>query len=472
MNKGKENYNNIPLPDSLSDAIRTGLDRGQKYTAKKWITGIGSLAAACLCLVVVAQVFPFADGNAGDNANTPSPARSSSDTPVTPQAFSDEPPVEVQEPESYRIPCSTPKDSSRENKAYRIDEKWAPHRLVFTLYDVRDFDFEAISKPLLESDLVKDVYRSILLDDSAVSFVVELPVNMGYQIADHSQDGYVELTLNYNDIPDEIREIYYLSSAEMEGGEETAHFREALPTEDSSLVKTQDGKYLVVVGEFETQQEAEEMLARLEQDGMEPGTLHIASGMSDESPAGSSSQDTAAFPETEAPSSIRVYGTVTEINGSQVTISNDNQDDPYSTIVLTIHEDTLILTAEDGREKTLESLQPGEMLYAYVSPIMTRSLPPMSNADVIFCEIPEDMMVPTYAVITEVTADPDGTLSITTDQDLICFIREDTPVKTLDGKRELEHSVLQPGNRILVWYQIATLSIPAQTNPDEIRVLP
>lgn len=35
MNKGKENYNNIPLPDGLSDAIRTGMDRGQKYTTKK-----------------------------------------------------------------------------------------------------------------------------------------------------------------------------------------------------------------------------------------------------------------------------------------------------------------------------------------------------------------------------------------------------------------------------------------------------
>ena len=46
MNKGKENYNNIPLPDGLSDAIRTGMDRGQKYTTKKWITGFGSLAAA------------------------------------------------------------------------------------------------------------------------------------------------------------------------------------------------------------------------------------------------------------------------------------------------------------------------------------------------------------------------------------------------------------------------------------------
>ena len=87
MNKGKENYNNIPLPDGLSDAIRTGMDRGQKYTAKKWITGFGSLAAACLCLVVIMRIVPFTNGTGGDNSNIPSPANSS-DTPVTPQAFS------------------------------------------------------------------------------------------------------------------------------------------------------------------------------------------------------------------------------------------------------------------------------------------------------------------------------------------------------------------------------------------------
>lgn len=43
MNKGKESYNNIPLPDSLSASIQKGLDRGKRYTEKKWITGFGSL---------------------------------------------------------------------------------------------------------------------------------------------------------------------------------------------------------------------------------------------------------------------------------------------------------------------------------------------------------------------------------------------------------------------------------------------
>lgn len=34
MNKGKESYNNIPLPDSLSASIQKGLDRGKRYTEK------------------------------------------------------------------------------------------------------------------------------------------------------------------------------------------------------------------------------------------------------------------------------------------------------------------------------------------------------------------------------------------------------------------------------------------------------
>ena len=34
MNKGKENYNNIPLPDGLSDAIRTGMERSKIYHKK------------------------------------------------------------------------------------------------------------------------------------------------------------------------------------------------------------------------------------------------------------------------------------------------------------------------------------------------------------------------------------------------------------------------------------------------------
>ena len=62
----------------------------------------------------------------------------------------------------------------------------------------------------------------------------------------------------------------------------------------------------------------------------------------------------------------------------------------------------------------------------------------MSNAELILCQIPADMMVPTYAAITDVSSDPDGALRITTDQELVCYINEDTVIKTLDGKKDLD----------------------------------
>ena len=104
------------------------------------------------------------------------------------------------------------------------------------------------------------------------------------------------------------------------------------------------------------------MLEKLEKEGLEPGLLHVASGMSDESPVGNATGDTSALPEATMPSSIQVYGTVTEINGNQVMLENDNQNDPYSSIVLNINEDTLILTATDCVPKELKDLKVGETL--------------------------------------------------------------------------------------------------------------
>ena len=214
------------------------------------------------------------------------------------------------------------------------------------------------------------------------------------------------------------------------------------------------------------------LLEKLEKEGLEPGLLHVASGMSDESPVGNATGDTSALPEATMPSSIQVYGTVTEINGNQVMLENDNQNDPYSRIVLNINEDTLILTATDCIPKKLKDLKVGETLYAYVSPMMTRSLPPISNAELVICQVPEDMAAPTYATITEITSMNDGTPAYVTDRDIIYFIGENTVIKTLDGKKELTAADLTPGTKVLAWYQIMTMSIPAQTTPDEIRVLP
>ena len=48
MNKGKENYQNIPLPDGLSDAVRKGIKKGKRHMEKKWIAAaVPSPQPAC-----------------------------------------------------------------------------------------------------------------------------------------------------------------------------------------------------------------------------------------------------------------------------------------------------------------------------------------------------------------------------------------------------------------------------------------
>lgn len=224
--------------------------------------------------------------------------------------------------------------------------------------------------------------------------------------------------------------------------------------------------------------------------GQLPREEETAPATEDPQPTASSSedsQDTASQPETaeevisdeeagapeaaEEITPIQVYGTVTEITDSQISLENENQSDPYSSIVLNTGADTLILASQDFEERSLDDISVGDTLYAYVSPYMTRSIPPISNAVLILCEIPQDTAVPAYARITAVSSDDQGNPMIETDQELILIPGEETIIQSLDGTQQLSVSDLKAGDTILVRYQFMTMSIPAQTNPDEIRVL-
>ncbi|MDO4284316.1 MAG: hypothetical protein Q4C60_03180 [Eubacteriales bacterium] len=191
----------------------------------------------------------------------------------------------------------------------------------------------------------------------------------------------------------------------------------------------------------------------------------------DSATTGNSSDSSVTSTEQQA-DSVLVYGTVTEISDGQILLENDDESDPYSSIRLNITETTGILDASDYSEKSPEDIQVGDTLYAYASLAMTRSLPPISNALVIFCSVPQDASAPTYAQITEITTGEDGNLYLTTDRDLILIPSDETQILSLDGAETLSASDLQVGDRIFVRYSVATLSLPAQTNPEEIRLIP
>lgn len=103
---------------------------------------------------------------------------------------------------------------------------------------------------------------------------------------------------------------------------------------------------------------------------------------------------------TEEDNAVMVYGTPS-IEENQIFLKNSNEAATYSEIILNITDTTRILDAVTLEEKTLADINEKEIIYAYTSPVMTRSLPPISNAEYILINIPADFGIPSYENIQE-----------------------------------------------------------------------
>lgn len=172
---------------------------------------------------------------------------------------------------------------------------------------------------------------------------------------------------------------------------------------------------------------------------------------------------------------IQVWGAIQEVGENSVYLENSNESDPYNQIRLNIAPETLVLDAVTGAKKAFSDLKQGESVYAYVSPAMTRSLPPVSTAQVVLCNIPADYAVPTYCEVEKVTVAEDGKISLLTDRDVILHLDKDTEYTAFDAKTSdtaVAPEGIVPGTKVLAWYSVVTLSLPAQATPSKVMVFP
>ena len=476
MNKGKENYQNIPLPDGLSDAVQKGLKKGKRHMEKKWIAAIGTLAAACVLGFVVLRVLPASlrTPQGSDAASQSRMAPSDGQTPEaaaftateTAAGDSTETDPSAASPEDSTAAVENTASSSIrvygtvtqiENGQILLenDEEGAayPQVLLNLTEDTLILSGEDCSQKTLSDIAVGDTLyadispamtRSLPPMANAFTVFCEIPEDSAVptyaQITDIStdDDGTLRITTDQDLILIPGEDTAVLS---LDGGE-------TLDASDLAVGDTILAKYQIMTMSIPAQTSPEE--------------IRLVAKAS----------DTAAAESAEnAASSIRVNGTVTQIEDGQILLENNEEGAAYPQVLLNITEDTLILSAEDYSQKTLSDIAVGDTLYADISPAMTRSIPPMSNAVVVFCEVAEDSVIPTCAQITDIQTADDGQVTIVTDQSLNLLPNENTKVLSLDGSSELSVSDLAIGDTILARFQIMTASIPAQTNPEEIRVV-
>ena len=105
---------------------------------------------------------------------------------------------------------------------------------------------------------------------------------------------------------------------------------------------------------------------------------------------------------------VLVWGQAAELGEDSLTLVNDSEGAPYESIILDIGEDTMILDAVTGEVRAFSDIRQDETLYAWVSPAMTKSLPPITTAELILCGIAADYGVPSYAEVQAVEETEDG----------------------------------------------------------------
>lgn len=191
---GKERYEQINIPSGLSGVIQQARQRARKQKRRKMmIWRSSSLVAACAAVMIT--------------ANVPGVAKALSDVPVIGSV------VKILQvggggERTDGVSVTTTKESDTLNihfqidgeqitsaPSYTVDHKEGPNRLIFTFNGVRHLDYGKLEKDIKALKNVKDVYQNIILDDSAIGFVVELKDHVKYSVSEYQQPGYIQLKL-------------------------------------------------------------------------------------------------------------------------------------------------------------------------------------------------------------------------------------------------------------------------------------
>lgn len=94
---------------------------------------------------------------------------------------------------------------------------------------------------------------------------------------------------------------------------------------------------------------------------------------------------------------VKLWGLITGAEGQSFSMNNQSAESVQEEVIVHLDpEKTLVLDSVTGYPAEEGSLQEGQMVYAYVGPAMTMSLPPQTTAEIVFVNIPQDFAVPEY----------------------------------------------------------------------------
>ncbi|WP_252198242.1 hypothetical protein [Clostridium sp. MCC353] len=149
---------------------------------------------------------------------------------------------------------------------------------------------------------------------------------------------------------------------------------------------------------------------------------------------------------------LKIYGPVTQNENNRLTIRRDDQNGYGQELVLNISaQHTRILDAVTGFPVAQDQIRDNELIYAYIGPAVTMSLPPIGNPSMILCNIPADYKVPEYVTIDSITLNADQTAGTLTSGDTVYELPADCTFLPYLTRNYIDIRSLKPGDNCLIW---------------------
>ena len=161
------------------------------------------------------------------------------------------------------------------------------------------------------------------------------------------------------------------------------------------------------------------------------------------------------------PKELQMAGSVTGRNGDMITITNDNK--KTDSVALHITDDTFVIQNGTGYYLNGFDIREGELVKAWYGPVLTRSLPPQGKADAVIAGEQNERPTFTYFNIGKVEPQEDGSVRVLN-------VNESQYV-TIFPQVYPDVAELKAGDKMLLWYEFTTMSMPGQATATKAVLL-
>lgn len=289
LNTGKESYDNIYIPDEkLLAAIGKGQRKERRQRKKRVFQRAAVSAAACILILFscanISVLYTYAGqipiikefvqalriGRGGKEQRN-----------VTPEVCAD----------SRSITFSFLLDGEVTDQAlsYSISYHYAPARVQIVFHGIDSGFYDLLSEKLEVVDAAADIYPIKTLEENDTAFVIVLKDLYNYDLMEFSNPGSLTIRF-YQDAyyteeekhPGQM--MYFLRTDAVSSEEELVSLLLEYQEEQPEQIRNAAGEYLLVIGGYDTREEAEENYRAMTEKYGSDLAFHISSGKVEEVP--------------------------------------------------------------------------------------------------------------------------------------------------------------------------------------------